>query len=228
MRFRKAGITVLLVAMSVAIGISSIDASTVAPRNLAEIVGSADDIVVGTVTVVEEGRQGNLPYVEVEFQVRETIKGVDRQTLTFRQIGVLAPQPAENGRIFAGITAGMPRYEVGEKLVLFLGPESASGLRTTVGLHQGKFSIRGGSVSNGFGNAGLFVDMPETPGDRTQAETAMLATREGSIAAGTFVNFVRQAVDSGWWHGPSQGIESRGADDIPEQPTGASDFGVQR
>ena len=96
-------------------------ATTMAPQNLAALAKSAQDIVVGDVTRITEGRQGNLSYQEVEVSVSEAILGTPGRTLKFRQFGVQAKQPVENGRRFIGQLPSMPQYTVGENVILFLG-----------------------------------------------------------------------------------------------------------
>lgn len=213
MRFRSEWIGRLIAAIAV-IGLAATagHASTVQPRNLAQMVQDAQEIVVGTVSAVNEGRQGSLPYVEVELDVKEAIKGGshldknsgDNVTLTFRQIGLQTQEAPENGRIYLGLAVGVPRYSEGEHVVLFLGRESANGFRTTVGLEQGKFNVRAGGVVNASQNAGLFKNLPSMPGARSNAENAMLSTREGAVGATAFVGLVRQAVNGKWWDKPGK------------------------
>lgn len=208
MRLRNVRVASLLAALCVVwLGAMPGHATTAPQQNLRDILVGAEDIVTGTVTKVTEGRTGNLPFVEVELNVVDTLKGGDEVALdendqpvmTFRQFGTQTPAEAENGRIFLGLVAGMPRYSVGERVVLFLGAESPNGFRTTLGLDQGKFNLTAGNAVNGRQNVGLFQNLPPMPGQHTMSENSMLATAAGPISAPTFLGLVRRAVTEAWW-----------------------------
>jgi len=190
----------LMAAMSlVGLAVAPGFATTMAPQNLAALAKSAQDIVVGDVTRITEGRQGNLGYLEVEVSVSEAILGTPGRTLKFRQFGVQAKQPAENGRRFIGQLPSMPQYTVGENVILFLGRPSSLGFRTTIGLQQGKFTVISGNAVNAFQNNGLFKNVPTGGATLTEKQQAMLATRQGGVHAGTFIDFLRQGVQKHWW-----------------------------
>jgi len=190
----------LMAAMSlVGLAVTPGFATTMAPQNLAALAKSAQDIVVGDVTRITEGRQGNLRYLEVEVSVSEAILGTPGRSLKFRQFGVQAKQPVENGRRFIGQLPSMPQYTVGENVILFLGRPSSLGFRTTIGLQQGKFTVLSGNAVNAFQNNGLFKNVPTGGATLTEKQQAMLATRQGGVHAGTFIDFVRQGVRKHWW-----------------------------
>src|SRR5262249_47478739 len=132
-------------------------ASSSVPMTLPDLVRESPQIVVGTVSsVTDHADAGKVPFTEIQVQVSETIRGESAATLTFRQFGLQSPQPAADGRRYVGIVAGLPRYKAGEPVVLFLGPVSRIGLRTTTGLGQGRFVRRGDTLVNETNNAGLF------------------------------------------------------------------------
>ena len=190
----------LMAAMSlVGLAVTPGFATSMAPQNLAALAKSAQDIVVGDVTRITEGRQGNMRYLEVEVSVSEAILGTPGRTLKFRQFGVQAKQPVENGRRFIGQLPSMPQYTVGENVILFLGRTSSLGFRTTIGLQQGKFTVLSGNAVNAFQNNGLFKNVPTGGATLTEKQQAMLATRQGGVHAGTFIDFVRQGVQKHWW-----------------------------
>lgn len=190
----------LMAAMSlVGLAVTSGFATTMAPQNLAALAKSAQDIVVGDVTRISEGRQGNLGFLEVEVSVSEAILGTPGRTLKFRQFGAQAKQPVENGRRFIGQLPSMPQYTVGENVILFLGRPSSLGFRTTIGLQQGKFTVISGNAVNAFQNNGLFKNVPTGGATLTEKQQAMLATRQGGVHAGTFIDFLRQGVQKHWW-----------------------------
>ena len=182
-----------------AAGVAPVLATSMAPQTIADLTRGSHDIVVGTVSRVTEGRQGSLPYVEVEVSVSETIQGAPARTLTFRQPGLQSRQVASGGRRFVGLIPGLPQYAAGEQVILFLGPTSSRGFRTTVGLEQGKFGVTAGNAVNAAGNAGLFRGVTTGAGTPTEKQAAMLATRQGGVQARTFIDFVRQGVQQHWW-----------------------------
>jgi hypothetical protein len=174
-------------------------ATTMAPQNLAALAKASQDIVVGNVAKITEGRQGNLPYLEVEVNVSEAIQGTSGRTLKFRQFGVQSKQMVENGRRFVGEIPSMPQFMVGESVILFLGKPSSLGFRTTIGLQQGKFTVTGGNAANAFQNNGLFKNVPTGTATLNDKQQAMLATHQGGASARTFIDFVRQGVQQRWW-----------------------------
>jgi hypothetical protein len=190
----------LMAAMGIAgLAVTPGFATSMASQNLAALAKSAKDIVVGDVVRITEGRQGNLPYQEVEVSVSEAIQGAPGRTLKFRQFGTQAKQPAESGRRFIGQIPSMPQFTVGESVILFLGRPSSLGFRTTVGLQQGKFTVLSGNAANAFQNNGLFKNVPTGGATLSEKQQAMLATRQGGVHAGTFIDFVRQGVQKHWW-----------------------------
>jgi len=174
-------------------------ATSMEPQNLAALAKSAQDIVVGDVTRISEGRQGNLPYLEVEVNVSEAIQGTPGRTLKFRQFGMQSKQPVESGRRFVGQLPSMPQFSVGENVILFLGRPSSLGFRTTIGLQQGKFTVLSGNAVNAFQNNGLFKNVPTGGAALSEKQQAMLATHQGGVHARTFIDFVRQGVQKHWW-----------------------------
>lgn len=100
-------------------------------------------------TVEPHPQLKNLMTVLVTMTVEDTLKGKPAKSIQFRQyIWDIRDQ----------IDAA--RYSKGEELLLMLGPVSQYGLRSPVGLEQGRFRIRyqnGQAVAeNGRGNLNLF------------------------------------------------------------------------
>jgi hypothetical protein len=117
-------------------------ATTMVKRmELAELAGEAVRIVHGTVTDVQSGRDtAGKPATWVTIAVTRTVKGDVGKTLTIKQWGVT--EPLADGGIRR--IAGMPRYTVGEEVVLFLRADSASGFTSPVGLDQGVYRVKDG------------------------------------------------------------------------------------
>src|SRR5262249_27522129 len=180
-----------------------VNAMSLQPLNLSDLTRQSTHIVQGTVEAVREGVDGNrLPYTEIEVKVSESVKGSATKDLTFRQFGLQTPQPSENGHKYVGLVAGMPGYAAGDQVLLFLGPVSSLGYRTTVGLGQGHFKLRGGSFENDANNAGLFRNVSYGNHNLSDKERSMTAVQQGAVAAETFVGLVRRAVNGNWWTTP--------------------------
>ena len=122
--------------------------------NLEQMVAAADRIFVGTVIDATEdyisAAGGDLPVTVYTFEVEEVLSGVIGDTVTIRQIGHLSDPFGQ----------GMPRYEVGKTVMLFLHADSQYGLTSPVGLGQGAFQVKMDgpvkvSVSNSRQNRGL-------------------------------------------------------------------------
>jgi hypothetical protein len=176
------------------------------PMNLSDLVRESKQIVVGTVSAVNQGVGGNhLPYTDIVVKISESILGPSDATLTIRQFGLQSPLPAVDGRRFTGVVAGMPHYKAGEPVVLFLGQTSSIGYRTTIGLGQGKFALRGGNLENEVNNVGLFqnLNLGATP-RLNDKEKHLVTTTEGVVGADTFIGFVRRAVNEKWWSAPTR------------------------
>ena len=118
------------------------------PMNLEEITNASDRIFSGKCLKAEEIQdENNLPVIRYTFTVKENIKGVKDDEITFKQ---WQPTARDGG------------YEVGKKYILFLFPNSEKGLTSPVGFSQGKFLVettgiirRKEVVSNKLGNLGL-------------------------------------------------------------------------
>lgn len=130
--FRSARITLLL--FIVTLLTPQILAGTRAV-NLAEMTTRAGRIVHGRVVEVREGLHPKNEHMAVTFvtvQVTEMLKGEAARAVTFMQYGNSTHQ----------YIVHMPKYAVGEEVVLFLYPESKLGFTSPIGEGQGKFLVR--------------------------------------------------------------------------------------
>jgi len=175
-------------------------ATTVRPQNLADLVGLSETIVIGTVEKVTDGFDARgIPFTEVTIRVGENIRGASGDTLSFRQFGLLKPRVID-GRRYLGVSPdGWPSWHERERVMVFLGrPAKQTGLRTTVGLGQGKMQVLDGKLANSARNAGLFRKLQITAPSLTSAQQAMLQTDRTPVDAGAFVSLVRRAVNENW------------------------------
>ncbi|HJQ99493.1 MAG TPA: hypothetical protein VJ826_14355 [Candidatus Polarisedimenticolaceae bacterium] len=199
-------VTAALAAAVVALSAATVTRATTmsAPANLAKLVHDASVIVSGTVSSVRTARTGQLNHVEITLDVARDIRGNVGRTFTFRQIGLAAPEGRGQGRTYIGGVPGLPQYREGEQVLLFLGPESHAGFRTTVGLGQGKFDYAAGNVQNETANRGLFNALSMSKAaSLTPNQSAMLDTTKGFVAADAFVGLVETAVRENWWGSPT-------------------------
>ena len=119
------------------------------PINLEETTESADRIFTGVCTnieVIKKDKRAKVPVVRYTFEITESIRGVDKKNkITFKQ---WEPTARDAG------------YQIGEKYVLFLHPNSILGLTSPVGLLQGQLNVEKDSnnqesVINRVSNTGL-------------------------------------------------------------------------
>ena len=148
-----------------------------APAPLDQLSREAALIVRGHITsarVEPHPQFENLMTVVVTMQIAETLKGPSRKTLQFRQYIWDMRERLDAAR-----------YAKGQELLLLLGPVSPYGLRSPVGLDQGRFRIvrdhQGEAMAvNGAGNNGLFV----TVAQHAQARGLQLSPRARTLVNG--------------------------------------------
>lgn len=129
--------------------------ATVRTVNVEEMVQLADRVFYGRCTSVvsEIDQRSGFPVERYTFEVLEGLKGVEGiTTLEVRQVGGTMK------------IAGLPRYQKGQRLVLFLHGDSAIGLTSPVGMAQGVFApirLEDGreGLLNGFRNRNLASDV---------------------------------------------------------------------
>lgn len=175
--------------------------ATVLHRNVVDLIELSEVIVVGTVGQVTDGfDQNGVPYTQVTMNLKETIRGSEQGTYTFRQFGLLEPRDMGNGLMNLNTTLdGWPNYKQDQEVILFLYRQAPlTGFRTTVGLLQGKFDANGEMLANAINNRGLFENMNVDPQLLSAAERKLIESNEGPLNRETFVSFVRKVVEQGW------------------------------
>lgn len=111
----------------------------VKPMTLDEVTADSKHVVHAVVTSVVSGRDENgVPSTWTTFEVAETLKGTHETPFTIKQYGVATP--LADGTLTR--VAGLPTYEVGEELVLFLRGASRRGFTSPVGLGQGTYRVK--------------------------------------------------------------------------------------
>ncbi len=177
-------------------------ASQLVPQNLKQMIHAADVIVTGEVTKVTDGVDNGLPFTEVTMRVNSSIKRdmAVGSNYSFRQYGLLKPRKLQDGRyLLTSKIEGMATWTVGEKATAFMNkPASRSGMRTPVGMAQGKFTYSGTQAANSFDNRSLFRGMSVDPSVLNAKESAMLAKPAGPVEGEVLINFVGRAVKEQW------------------------------
>ena len=131
---------------------TSLPALLVLSLNLEEIVKHAEQIFEGECLEVVDGSDANNRQVQfITFKVDKTYKGEPGNRFTFKQIVMDSAME-------------LPRYEPGERVILFVSRPGRTGLSAPIGLKQGKFIIsedKDGNkwVSNGQSNTKIFSGM---------------------------------------------------------------------
>ena len=145
------------------------------PQSIDQLSEEATLIVQGHVTsakVEPHPQLSNLMTVLVTMEVQETLKGAPQKSIQFRQyIWDMRDQ------------LDAAQYAKNQELLLMLGPVSQYGLRSPVGLDQGRFRItrdgQGQPVAvNGQANLHLF----EAAEQRAHARGIKLSTRVAALA----------------------------------------------
>ncbi len=160
-------------------------------QNLNQLVAASASIISGEVVSVSDGFDDKQrPYTEVTIKVGQDAKGKHSQgsDFTFRQFGLLEPRVMDNGKVYLGVSPeGFANWVEGEHVIVFMNPDFGGGLRSTVGLEQGKFTVNNGKAVNEVGNYGLFEDMDT---GEFSTEEQNLITTPGAVDAGVFMNLV--------------------------------------
>lgn len=177
-------------------------ASQLVPQNLKQMIRESDVIVTGDVVRITDGIENGIPYTEVTMKVSGSIKRDMKvnSSFSFRQYGLLKARRMSDGRyLLPTKIEGMATWTVGEKVTTFMNrPVGRSGMRTPVGMAQGKFTYSGSHAANSFDNRGLFQGVTVKPGVLSARESAMLAKPAGAVEGDVLLNFVRRAVAEQW------------------------------
>ena len=194
--WRRVWTAFFALAALIAVGLlgGAASAMTLLPLDLAQLTGEAGRIFVGRVEDVQSGHDSNgLPAVWTTFAVDAALKGPAVDHVTLKQLGTTF------GGAGAPVVphAGIPRYQRGEAVVLFVHPESTLGFTSPVGLGQGCFRIldRDGRqlTENDVGNRNLAI---ETRSARTLGATGDTGSSPAPLPLETLLGRVRALVDA--------------------------------
>lgn len=201
-RRRLGAAAVALAAMAALLAAAPAAALQLVPQNLTKLIGSSDVIVAGRVKSVTDGIDRGLPYTEVTIAVASSAKKklTTRSDFKFRQFGLLKPRKTADGRFLLGTPPeGFAQWRKDEQVIAFMyKPASRTGLRTTVGLSQGKFTTQGGRTANAAFNRNLFAGVQVDPGLLSAAESEMLKRPAGDVDAQALMSLVQRAAAGQW------------------------------
>jgi hypothetical protein len=136
----RMGLSAYLAVLSIAMTVGRATATVVLPQNIEQLESQAQWVFVGVCTtrtaVIDER---GIPINIFTFRIVEAVKGALKNEghIEVRQFGNDVP----NANGLAMHIAGIPKYAIGEEVVLFLNPPSRIGLTTPVGLWQGVFRV---------------------------------------------------------------------------------------
>ena len=113
----------------------SVQGTVVIPKTLTQLSAEADLVVVGTVTENSAAflKGKKIIYTHTQVRVEATLIGKHQKTLRISEPG------GSVGDVHCGV-ASMPRYAIGERVLIFL-KKDALGFWRTHGLRQGRFKI---------------------------------------------------------------------------------------
>lgn len=164
------------------------------PMNIEALVSDAGMIFAGRVVDVKTGTrdpQTNLFVTYVTFEVSEPLYGVSGNRVTIKQYGGEA-----EGLAF--YPAGMPRYSVGEEVVMLLYGPSDIGMQSPVGMEQGKFAIKKDEktrkrvVSTAVGTQSLFKKLRNP--ERITQKAWLRTSNPGPLEYDDFVSTIRALI----------------------------------
>jgi len=169
----------------------------------AGLLGSAEATSVLRFTTAEMATRAEVVAHAVVASTRAE-RHQDGAIVTRVQLSVLEPLKGETGDLFEFVVyggilgdrgsaiSGAPTFTRGEELVVFLSVENSKGLRTAIGLAQGKYSVREEKGKKlAFRNMqGLRLVDPKTGAEDEP-------TREQGVALDELLDRIRQAVKDG-------------------------------
>ena len=177
-------------------------ASQLVSQNLKQMIEESEVIVTGEVSKITDGIENGIPFTEVTMKVNSSIKRdmAANSSYSFRQYGLQKARKMKDGRyLLATKIEGMATWTVGEKVTTFMNkPTGRFGMRTPVGMAQGKFTYSGGQAANSFDNRGLFKGMTVDPDALDARESAMLAKPAGAVEGDVLINLVKRAIKERW------------------------------
>ena len=131
---RSALLAGLMISLALVADATPASASTVVRLDLESLVANSDRIVQGTVEKVESRVEKGRVYTYTTIAVDEALKGEDTEDVRLRQVGGETEE-------LATWVPGMPRFEKGQEVVIFVEKPEGSEYSVITGMMQGKFRV---------------------------------------------------------------------------------------
>ncbi len=179
--------SILLILLINFLVLSPASASSVVSLNLQQLSSRATLIFYAEVTsnnVKKDEQSGRIATFTV-FKIIELIKGKTGSTHLIKQIGGHLASTGTTLRIH-----GIPKFETGNKYVVFLPEKSSIGFSSPLGLHQGSFTV---STINGeqLVSNGRNLTEQSTQNSSIQIPLAVRADKPTHARLDDFINTVR-------------------------------------
>ena len=154
-------------------------ADSVVNVDAARMAQIAKLVFLGTLTAKKADTVKDVPVTTYTFKVKDVAKGkIEGSEFTYSQANF----------------KGMPSYKIGQTYLVYLTDPSPSGLRSTVGLGQGQFSVIKGMAVNERNNRGLFKNMPQTEGVSKAMRAGGFSSEKdpGPVEASSLMKMVKE------------------------------------
>ena len=167
--------------------LSTASASSLVSLNLQQLSSRATLIFYAEVTgnKVKKDEQSGHIATFTEFKIIDLIKGKTGSTHIIKQIG---GRLASTGTILR--IHGVPKFESGNKYVVFLPEKSNIGFSSPLGLHQGSFTVSTDNGEQFVSNGSNLTNLPAQNND-IQIPLAVRVDRPTHARLDDFINTVR-------------------------------------
>jgi hypothetical protein len=169
--------------------------------SLVDMISQSEHILVGKVTALSEGfTDQRVPFTEINLDVEASLKGDIGPDYRFRQFGLMDPSGVDNSLPTAFKPTGLPRWQLGEDVVVFLQrPAHLTGFQPTVGLEQGKLRRVGNRIESEGRNGNLLEGIAVSDGLRlSERQRALLDHPTCRINADDFLDLLSTALAEHW------------------------------
>lgn len=196
-------ISILLILLAISLPFGAARATMVLAVNLEQMTQLADRIFVGEVVAVVDAYDEAGRWCQyITFSTSEVYKGNVEKSLTIKQVNSKPVETADGTLVQSTLFRGVPQFNKGEDVLVFLHGDSAIGYTSPVGLAQGVFSITSDAkgqkqLVNGAGNRGLFRRMSVPAALQAQGvDAAQLQAMGSELSLDQMRSFIKILVGS--------------------------------
>ena len=176
---------------------SNVEATTMVPLNVEQMVDISNTVVRGTVTNVwtEPDSETNSVWTYAQIEVEKVLKGQQETNV------LIVEQPGGVWGSSETIVEGVARFSVGEEGYFFV-ENLDSGRSVTAGMFQGKYNV----VFDPYSLQELAVRFPVHPKRTFDHRFIPLPTKNQRLAVDVFETQIETYVENGWDGQPIPGI----------------------